>query len=95
MKLDDLEKLKLLANSIEDYLNALLLKLRENAIDNNHDMSQFIHDHNGYVNAPRGWDTYTAHCRKCPFEIEVEFMDTHSGEKIYFDIHEANARCER
>lgn len=87
---NDLEKLKLLSNNTEDYLKALLIKLRNNAINNNHEMS--------YFDAEQGYKTschYTAYCKKCTFEMYVEYMNLSTGEKIYLDLTKVDKKCNR
>ena len=88
---NDLEKLKLLANNTEDYLKALLIKLRNNAIDNKHDMSNF-HRELG--------TNYSAYCKKCIFEIDVDYIyivgkfgKIASSEKVYVDLTTVDQKC--
>lgn len=88
----DLEKLKILANNTNDYINALLIKLKNIAIENKHDMTDFtIESWMYHVTNKR--ESYRSHCRLCVFEIEVENIDTNSDNKIYFDALKIDQKC--
>ena len=84
---NDIDKLKLLANSTDEYIAALVIKLRDNAIKNGHDLAVF--DENTYTAGPS--KVYWAHCRKCLFEIDIEYFI--SGGQVYFDLIAANKKC--
>jgi hypothetical protein len=88
MDQNDLDKLKLLSNNWLDYLNAVLIKLRDNAIKNGHDMPSFYEEKTGFN---RGFYNllFSSYCKKCPFEIEIDYID----DKVHFDWATINDKC--
>lgn len=89
---EDLEKLKILANNTNDYIKALLIKLKNIAIENKHDMTVFTVESWVYYSTNKR-ESYRSHCRLCSFEIEIEHIDTNSDDKIYFDVLKADQKC--
>lgn len=85
---NDLDKLKLLSNSSKEYVAALLIKFRENAINNGHDMSVFSSDYY-LISAPSY--IHWAHCKKCLFDMSVEYFE--KPDRIYYDLLNANKKC--
>lgn len=88
MNQTDLDKLKLLANDDNEYLKALLVKLRQNAISNMHDMSAFVNE-----SAPWSHDEYNTYCKRCDFQISVEDINNMHGRRIYFDLSCMDRKC--
>jgi hypothetical protein len=84
MNQDDFDKLKLLANSTQEYIAALQIKLIDTATKNGHDMNKFygepllVHDY-----------CWRSHCRKCPFDIEIENING----RVYIDEPKAWKEC--
>lgn len=87
MNQNDLDKLKLLSNNLFDYLKAVLVKFRDNAIKNGHDMSEYHYENCGsYVE-------YLAHCRKCPHQIIIEHINFGGKAAVYYDLKSSDEEC--
>lgn len=89
----ELDKLRILAANGRDFYNAVLTKLRERAMHNMHDMTEYDEERN-----PTGKNTYMigsfAYCKKCPFQLNVEFMNTETGDKVYVQPIDADVKCD-
>lgn len=88
MNQTDFDKLKVLANNIDEYVDAVIAKLIQVATANNHDMSECMVE-SGY--APLLWEIFHSHCKKCMYDIELEVID----DNVYFDLIKANTKCDR
>lgn len=85
MDQNDLDKLLILSNSTEEYIQVILIKLKQNAISNGHDMSEYEKEYFAFAMAC----DYISHCKKCVFEIEVEYIDG----KVYTDLTNTDVKC--
>lgn len=70
MKKEDLEKLKLLANSTQEFIDAALTKLHKSGIDKGHEMTRFIQSS---VGIPL-WKDYRSYCIRCGFEMHATYF---------------------
>jgi len=89
----ELDKLRILAANGRDFYSAVLTKLRDRAINNNHDMTEYDEERR-----PTGTKSYmidsVSYCRKCPFQLNIEFMNTEADEKVYVQPIDTDVKCD-
>lgn len=84
MNQSEIEKLKILANDNEDFIDAVLFKIKRKAKVFNHHILAF-HKDTHYRDIPAGADyrLYKSYCKKCYEEIIVEFFESTYSSRIY------------
>ena len=87
MNQKDLEKLKILANNNEDFIDAVLLKIKNKAKVFNHRILTFHKDtHYRDIPAKGDYRLYKSYCKKCYEEIIVEFFESASNSRVYTSL---------
>lgn len=94
MDQSDFDKLLLISNSTEEYIKAVLVKLKDAETDNGHEMSDFYCKNGVYMyDGTKTYTLQTSHCKKCIFEIDIDFINTSSGININVDFAKVSKKC--
>jgi hypothetical protein len=95
----DTDKLKILANNVEDYINCYQHKLIKIANSNGHEMKSF-RSVKGFKQFDGEYlDESHAYCLKCPFELWMEHHHINGEDKVYLtdydEIGDTYKKCTR
>lgn len=96
MNKNDLDKLSVLSENFDQFIDAVLVKLKKTAMANNHDLSGFFVESawTGFASGKNVSEIWRAHCKKCTYQIELEHFHTNSEDKIYLDLSDVNTKCD-
>jgi hypothetical protein len=96
MDQSDFDKLLPISDSTDEYMKSVIKKIVDTAIENGHDMSDTCCE---IPNAYSAFDPLcleiAPYCKKCIFEIKIEFHTTKSGIRTHVDFATISKKCDR